>query len=85
MGVSRQGYWSGLPFPSPGDLPDLGVEPKSLYWQENSLALSHLSEVKFYCSTPLPHSLSASSKEQKTKVIGYWKFKTFGSLEYNLM
>ena len=27
MGVSRQEYWSGLPFPSPGDLPDPGIEP----------------------------------------------------------
>ena len=25
MGFSRQEYWSGLPFPSPGDLPDLGI------------------------------------------------------------
>ena len=29
MGFSRQGYWSGLPFPSPGDLPDPGIEPGS--------------------------------------------------------
>ena len=26
---SRQEYWSGLPFPSPGDLPDPGIEPRS--------------------------------------------------------
>ena len=26
MGFSRQGYWSGLPFPSPGDLPDPGIK-----------------------------------------------------------
>ena len=30
MGFSRQEYWSGLPSPSPGDLPDPGVEPISL-------------------------------------------------------
>ena len=30
MGFSRQEYWSGLPFPPPGDLPDPGVEPRSL-------------------------------------------------------
>ena len=30
MGFSRQEYWSGLPFPSPGDLPDPGMEPVSL-------------------------------------------------------
>ena len=30
MGFSRQEYWSGLPFPSPGDLPNPGIEPASL-------------------------------------------------------
>jgi hypothetical protein len=29
MGFSRQGYWSELPFPSPGDLPDSGIQPTS--------------------------------------------------------
>ena len=29
MGFSRQEYWSGLPFSSPGDLPDPGIEPSS--------------------------------------------------------
>ena len=29
MGLSRQEYWSGLPFASPGELPDPGIEPKS--------------------------------------------------------
>ena len=29
-GFSRQEYWSGLPFPTPRDLPDPGIEPKSL-------------------------------------------------------
>ena len=37
MGVSRQGYWSGLPFPSPGDLPKPGIEPGSPALQEVSL------------------------------------------------
>ena len=36
MGFSRQEYWSGLPFLSPGDLPDPGIEPASLM----SLALA---------------------------------------------
>ena len=30
MEFSRQEYWSGLPFPSPGDLPDPGITPTSL-------------------------------------------------------
>ena len=29
IGFSRQEYWSGLPFPSPGDLPDPGIKPRS--------------------------------------------------------
>ena len=36
MGFSQQEYWSGLPFPSLGDLPDPGIEPASLL----SLALA---------------------------------------------
>jgi len=30
MGFSRQEYWNGLPFLTPGDLPDPGIEPTSL-------------------------------------------------------
>ena len=37
MGFSRQEYWSGLPFPSPGDLPNPGVEPGSPALQADSL------------------------------------------------
>ena len=33
VGFPRQEYWSGLPFPSPGDLPGTGAEPASLQWQ----------------------------------------------------
>ena len=42
MGFSRQEYWSGLPFPSPGNLSDPGIEPMSPAWQVDSLPLSHL-------------------------------------------
>ena len=37
MGSPRQEYWSGLPFPSPGDLPDLRIEPESAALQADSL------------------------------------------------
>ena len=37
MGFSRQEDWSGLPFPSPGDLPDPGIEPWSSALQVDSL------------------------------------------------
>ena len=37
MGFSRQEYWSGLPFPSPGDLPDPGIESRSPALQADAL------------------------------------------------
>ena len=37
MGFSRQEYWSGLPFPSPGDLPDPRIEPRSPALQADTL------------------------------------------------
>ena len=40
MGFPRQEWWSGLPFTSPGDLPDPGIELASLNWQADSLPLS---------------------------------------------
>ena len=37
MGFSRQEYWSGLPFPSPGDLPNPGIEPRSPEFQADAV------------------------------------------------
>ena len=42
MGFPRQEYWSGLPFPSPGDLPDPGIKPVSAALQAASSSLHHL-------------------------------------------
>jgi len=39
MGFSRQEYWSGLPFPSPGGLPDSGIEPGFPALQADSLPI----------------------------------------------
>ena len=47
MGFSRQEYWTGLPFPPPGDLPDPWIEPTSPAapkLQAGSLPLSHWGE-----------------------------------------
>ena len=41
MEFPRQEYWSGLPFPSSGDLPNPGVEPRSRASQDDSSPLSH--------------------------------------------
>ena len=49
MGFSRQEYWSGLPFPSPGNLPAPGIElanlRSNLHWQAGSLPLAPPGEV----------------------------------------
>ena len=37
MGFSRQEYWSELPFPSPGDIPDPGIEPQSPMFQADTI------------------------------------------------
>ena len=38
MGFSRQEDWSGLPFPSPGDLPNPGIKPRSPKLQADALS-----------------------------------------------
>ena len=45
MGFSRQECWSGLPFPSPGDLPDPGIEPRSPSLQADALSSEPDSEI----------------------------------------
>ena len=39
MGFSRQESWSGLSIPSPGDLPDTGIEPRFPAWQGDSFSI----------------------------------------------
>ena len=41
MGFSRQEYWSGMPFPSPGDVPNPGIEPRSPTLQADALPSEH--------------------------------------------
>ena len=49
MGFSRQEYWRGLPFPSPGELPDPGIEPRSPALQADSLPSEFLSIFPIKC------------------------------------
>ena len=49
MGFPRQEYWSGLSFPSPGDLPDSGIEPVPL--------MSYVSYVSSYVTLILSPSV----------------------------
>ena len=48
MRFSRQGYWSGLLFPSPGDIPNPGIEPGSLALQADSLQTELLSSISAF-------------------------------------
>ena len=44
-GFSRQEYWSGLPFPSPGDLPNPGIEPRSPALEADALTSEPLGKI----------------------------------------
>ena len=47
IGFSRQEYWSGLPFPSPGDLPNPGIKARSPALQADSLRSEPPEKPKF--------------------------------------
>ena len=51
MGFSRQGYWSGLLFPSPGDPPDPGFEPEFPALQADALPFELLTPKYCLCRT----------------------------------
>ena len=71
MGFSRQEYWSGLPFPSPGELPDPGIEPTSLVWQADSLPLSHKGSLWEASSLhSIPSMLHPEGGEFPTEILG---------------
>ena len=55
MEFSRQEYWSGLPFPSPGDLPIPGIKPESPALRADSLPSEPPGKPKFSVSSPLSH------------------------------
>ena len=60
MGFSRQEYWSGLPFPPPGDLPNPGIEPESL----TSPALAG----RFFTTSTTLEALTIYKQQQTTLV-----------------
>ena len=60
VGFSRKEYWSGLPFPSPGDLPDPGIEPGSPAFQVDALT-----------SEPWGTWIKKSSLSEKTTAMKY--------------
>ena len=67
MGFSRQEYWSGLPFPSPGYLPDPGIEPSFPALQADALP----SEPPGKTSTPKKGNAKECSNYQTTALISH--------------
>ena len=63
MGFSRQEYWSGLPFPPPGDLPNAGIEP-------TSLMSSALAGRFFITSATWEAQLQFGRPQQHTEIFG---------------
>ena len=55
MGFSRQEYWSGLPFPSPEDLPNPGIEPRSPALQTDTLPSEPLGKPSIFWNQQLPN------------------------------
>ena len=63
MEFSRQEYWSGLPFPSPGDLPNSGIEPRS-----PALQIWATREHQVISQRKISCDLTKKKKEQSEKV-----------------
>ena len=81
VGFSRQEYWSGLPFPSPGDLPNPGIEPGSPALQADKPPghFSELTPAVLHCCVPLAlcstsHDLLSISLLLKNSFLNYWTF-----------
>ena len=66
MGFSRQAYWSGWPFPSPGDLPDPGIEPAAPELQADSLPLSHQGNPRLFIESSYSHIPSPLPPQQSS-------------------
>ena len=75
MGFCRQEYWSGLPFPSPRDLPDPRVEPKSPTLQEDSFTIWATREAylkRGKCYTKDTFTVTWHPRKRSTLIIAEW-------------
>ena len=77
MGFSRQEYWSGLPFPSPGDLSDPEIKPASSVLQVDSLPLNQQGSLLKYifqviATNPTPQSPSCDEQAFLSRFLTQW-------------
>ena len=82
MEFSRQEYWSGLPFPSPGDLTDPGIKPESPALQADALLSEppgnpYISSILSSISRPMPETLHRLLHLIKKKIHISISFLTF--------
>ena len=91
MGFSRQEYWSGLPFPSPGDLPDPGIEPTSPTWQADALTSEPPGKPFLYICIWLCHvdKYSVLVTGHVWEMVFYWKilppWESFQNMSWDLV
>ena len=72
MGFPRQEYWNRLPFPSPGDLPNSGIEPQVFHIQAASLA------------SELPGKLTNQKATDNSNLVNVWTYKKCFSADLNV-
>ena len=74
MGFSRQEYWSGLPFPSPGDLPDPGIKPGSPALEADTLT-SEPPGKEIESKYLTMHQTASNTELYDMKFSSYWSWK----------
>ena len=80
MGFSRQEYWSGLPFPSPGDLPDPGIKPRSPTLEADALTsqppgvVPHLIQCIYTAGLPSVECKSYNSNNFSFLVLFFYSY-----------
>ena len=74
MGFPRQEYWSGLPFPSPGDLPKPGIEPGLLALQADSLPSEPPGKLKNIEVGSLPFLQGIFPSQESNQGLLHWRW-----------
>ena len=69
---SREEYWNGLPFPSPGDLPNVGIEPRSPALQADSLLSEPQRRNEIWKASALVGTAPTPSDSAKQRVDCTW-------------
>ena len=74
MGFSKPEYWSGLPFPSPGDFPTLGIEPGSPAVQADSLPSEPPGRPRHKLNPSSCHLLAGRAVSSEGQALWVWFF-----------